>query len=208
MMRDGIFGKEEGLNYFQVVSYFTKGTKYEKEIRNLRESLIQLGIPYRIEGIPNRRSWVKNTHEKPRFLLRMLDELEEYDSVVWTDADSIFRKYPELFNEIREDVGIHFRNWRHGKNEVLSGTLFLRNCEKVRLLLKEWILINRRNPSKWDQKNLDRALRRFPDLSIHRLPIEYCTVFDDERRRKLDPVVEHFQASRKLRWKVDHGSSR
>lgn len=193
---------------FKVVSFFTRGTKYEEVIKPLRESLVNLEIPYVIEGIPNTGSWVKNTHEKAKFLLRMLVDCEGYDAVVWTDADSVIRKYPELFHEIKEDVGIHFRNWRHIRNEVLSGTMFLRRCEKVRILVNEWIQINRRNLNKWDQKNLDRAIRRFPDLKIHKLPIEYCTIFDDDRRKMLDPVIEHFQASRKLRWEVDHGSPR
>ena len=43
-----------------VVSYYTKNTPYEDEIKHLIASCEKFGIPYEIDGIPNLGSWEKN----------------------------------------------------------------------------------------------------------------------------------------------------
>jgi hypothetical protein len=50
-------------------------------------------------------------------------------------------------------------------------------------------------------KNLDDAVKGLPELEISILPPEYCFIFDLSKSHygKLDPVIEHFQASRQFR---------
>lgn len=191
-------------NKFIVISYYTKGTPYQLEAAKLERSLIKHGIPYHIAAVPNLKSWQKNTHFKAIFIRNMLIEFIGVN-VVFTDADSMFHCYPQLFAELECDIAIHFRNWRHGRNELLSGTIFLANNEKIRRLVNDWIHINKKNPGNWDQRNLQRAVHRHRhNLDLLNLPMEYCCVFDDEKRKFCDPVIEHFQKSRIHKRGIGH----
>jgi len=187
------------MNKFIVVSYYTKGTPYQKEAAKLERSLMKHGVPYHIAAVPNRGSWQKNTHFKAIFIRNMLKEFIGIN-IVFTDADSIFHTYPKLFEDLDCDISVHFRNWKYQQNELLSGTIYLANNIKVCLLIADWIRINRKEPLNWEQRNLQRAvIRRKHILSLSYLPMEYCCIFDDEKRKFCKPVIEHFQASRKYR---------
>ena len=192
------------MNKFIVVSYYTKGTPYQKEAVKLERSLMKHGIPYHIGAVPNRGSWQKNTHFKAIFIRNMLKEFISVN-IVFTDADSIFHTYPKLFEDLDCDIAFHFRNWKYGHNELLSGTIFLANNKKIHQLVDDWIRINRKNPLIWEQKNLQRAvIRRKHILQMTNLPMEYCCIFDDEKRKFCDPVIEHFQKSRQYRMRIGH----
>ncbi len=185
---------------FIVCSYFTAKTGYEKEALTLEASLVLHKIePYYIQKISNLGNWYKNTHYKARFIRNCLDKFPDL-SIVFTDADSMFRGYPQLFQDIKTDFACHYRNWAHRPGELLSGTLYFANNDKMRQVVNEWIAVNKNNQSKLEQRNLERVIRRNDHkISIHRLPVEYCCIFDDENRRRINPVVEHFQASRKYK---------
>jgi hypothetical protein len=174
------------------ISYYTPN--YEQQANRLRESLNGLGLPYTIEAISTLGSWDKNTHYKPEFILK---HLIGCDAVIWTDADSIVRENPILFDELNCDVAFH----RFKGKELLSGTVYFKNTVATVALLLSWIEINREKPNVFDQKNLDTAISLTSDLTIAELPPEYCFIYDLSREyyggRK--PVIEHFQASRENR---------
>ena len=117
--------------------------------------------------------------------------------MVWTDADSVVRENPILFDDLDCDIAFH----RFKGKELLSGTVYFRNTEPTIRLLMRWIAINKENPEIFDQKNLDQAISEAEDLKITELPPEYCFIFDLSRDyyggRK--PIIEHFQASREKR---------
>ena len=174
------------------ISYYTPN--YEQQANRLRESLDGLALPYTIEAIDNLGSWDKNTHYKPEFILK---HLISSDAVVWTDADSVVRENPILFDSLDCDIAFH----RFKGKELLSGTVYFRNTAATIRLLLRWMAINLDNPEIFDQKNLDQAISEIEDLKIAELPPEYCFIFDLSREyyggRK--PVIEHFQASREKR---------
>jgi hypothetical protein len=190
-----------------VISYFTAKTPYKKEAARLEESMLQLTIPHHVAEVPNLGDWQKNTHFKARFIRQMMDRFPTKD-LIWVDADAVFHHYPVLFDSLSDmlpmehHVAAHFRNWKHGKNELLSGTLFFNKSDLAKRLVDDWIRINKQNPSTWEQRNLARAIKREPLIDVLDLPIEYCCIFDDDRRKQIDPVIEHFQASRRLRRMV------
>jgi hypothetical protein len=174
------------------ISYYTPN--YQKQADRLRESLNGLGLPYTIEAIDNLGSWDKNTHYKPEFILK---HLIGTDAVIWTDADSVVRENPILFDSIDCDIAFH----RFKGKELLSGTVYFKNTVATISLLLSWIEINKENPEIFDQKNLDKAISYIENLKIYALPPEYVWIFDLSRDyyggRK--PVIEHFQASRENR---------
>lgn len=185
---------------FIVCSYYTAKTGYEKEALTLEASFRLHKIePYHIQRISNLGSWQKNTHFKAKFIKMMLKQYPQM-AIVFVDADAVFHSYPKLFGEIGVDFACHFRNWHHRQGELLSGTLFFKNNGKMSRIVDEWIAVNKQNQIKFEQRNLERVIRRNAHIiDIYKLPVEYCCIFDDDNRRQLNPVIEHFQASRKYR---------
>jgi len=184
-----------------VVSFYTQGTGYEREVERLKLSLRRFGFISHIVGLPTLGSWQKNTQHKAEFLLSMLD-LFAGTSIVWLDADAEVRQYPTLFETLKGvTFGAHWRNRGDGREELLSGTLYLGNTDSVRTLLKKWRDICKANPDMWDQIALSKALEGWRGR-IARLPPEYCCIFDSMAREVEHPVIEHFQASRHLKAEV------
>lgn len=192
------------MNNWILTSFFTAKTGYAKLVPKFKKTAVAAGIPELIvDEISNQKDWFKNTHWKAKLIrAHLIDLAEFYDAVVFVDIDARFHSYPKLFDKLHCDFAAHFRNWRHARDELLSGTLFFRTNQRCIDLVEDWIALNKQNPRIWEQKNLQRAFKRASSLIHDNLPIEYCTIFDDPERPKLKPVIEHFQASRKLRYEV------
>jgi hypothetical protein len=194
-------------------SLYTPHTGYEVEARRLEASLERFDLPHYIEAVPSRGSWLKNVHEIPRHCLRMLDRFR--CPIVYLDADATVERVPELFYRLdREGVDFavhHCAPWvdNYGgdpRGELLDGTMFLRDSDRARDLLRRWIEADDKRPNCFEQRVLEENLVEWArDLSLryHELPAEYCTIFDHPRQRArmngTEPVVLHHQASRRLR---------
>ena len=179
---------------FITVAYCTKGG-YEEEANKLRASLEKIGLPNQVRVIHSMGSWQKNCLYKPLFIKEMLQKYGK--PVLYVDADAVFHRMPELFETLNADFAVHyFRN-----AQLASGTLYFKNSIPAFNLLDAWIERNRNYSKDRDQDNLQRVLEK-PGwknrIRIHYLPAEYCKIFDLAPEVK-DPVIEHFQASRRLR---------
>lgn len=189
-------------NDFIVVSFYTKGTGYQDHAAKFIESLIRLNVPHRVEGINSLGNWYANTQFKALYIREML-EAYPIRPVVWIDCDAIIHSYPAMFKIIDCDLAAHYRSWRLNPNELLTGTLFIANNDIMHKVVDEWIEENAKNPTTWDQKNLQKVTERHA-LRIHKLPADYCKIFDQPMGAG-SPVIEHFQASRQLKHKVTKG---
>jgi len=167
---------------------------YAGNAERLMESLDGFGLDYEVEVYEDRGSWVDNCAYKAEFIYEMH---QRHGRVVWLDADCVVRKEPALFKSLNADVAFH----RFKGKELLSGTLFFNDTEGAEKLINSWVRRNKEKPGVWDQKNLDDAVKGLPELEISILPPEYCFIFDLSKSHygKLDPVIEHFQASRQFR---------
>jgi len=182
---------------FIVVGYYTKGTGYEQEAKKLISSLERFNLPYDIQPIDNLGTWQKNTHYKASFLRQMLEKHKE--NLVYLDVDAIVQKYPVLFDDMTADLAVHVRE----KVEPLSGTLYLRNNEIIRLFIDDLIKANEEHPQDHDERIFGSVLERWEGrLNIFYLPANYTQIFDLMGGAG-EPVIEHFQASRKLKEKVN-----
>jgi len=187
-----------------VVAYYTPA--YHEEAQRLRLSLRGWGLRRHLVPVADRGSWQANTQYKPQFLLDMLDRCAS-QPLLYVDADATMDRFPYLLEELDAacDIAIHRRDWsRKGKPpETLSGTIYLRNCRKVHELLKLWRSINDEHPNEWDQRNLERAIKCFGGaLKVRELPAAYCCIFDGMPEAGDNPVITHWQASRRLKQKV------
>lgn len=186
---------------FVVVAYFTLGTLYEIEAKRLIASLMRFNLSYHIQPIEDKGSWYLNTQYKPIFLKEMLDKFPG-KSIVYVDADAEFCRSPDLFNNLhaRPDVNIgvhlldHKKRGRLANFEMLSGTIYLKNNKVVQDILSEWESKCSQGGQLWDQTALCEVLKTVP---FQVLPEEYCMIFDYMSDIK-NPVIKHYQASRKV----------
>jgi len=130
--------------------------------------------------------------------------------IVFIDADAIVRQEPVLFDELSErrehDVAVHYHPVNRANKELLSGTLWLANTARVAKLIDVWHKTAIDNVHVRHQRCLDMAIREMnaagKDIRVFTLPREYTLIYDYYRRERPrpEPVVEHFQASRKYRY--------
>jgi len=171
------------------ISAYTVNTPYEKEVENLKESLIKFGFSTEhIVPINDLGTWEKNCQQKATVIKNKLLELRE--PIVWLDADAVIKKPPTLFTEIEEDFGICVY-----RGEYLSGTVFLKPSKQIFDLLDEWIQECINNPKEWDQKILQKLIL---DKKINHfiLPSSYCKV---DFFKSDDNVISQNQASRRFK---------
>jgi hypothetical protein len=166
-----------------------------------------------IRAVDNKGSWQKNTSYKPEFLRIMLDRHPE--DIVFLDSDAQVLRYPDLFNQIPEGYCIaahtldknawYGYNYPQGRHELLSGTLWIKNCDESRRLLDAWIDACRAT-NMWEQKVLQIVLEQL-EIEPYQLPLAYCYIktLPGERPpivKVEEPVIVHNQVSRSLRNKV------
>lgn len=188
---------------YVVTAYFTVGTPYEEHVKRLIRSMQKFNLCYDVKPIQPLGDWYANMQWKPHFVQDML--AKHYPkSVVYVDADAEFMRYPALFDEYdeRDDAYLaahildHTRRRRKtAAPELLSGTLYFKNCATTYEIVDKWIEACKAHPKLWDQVALDRVLEDYPFFI---LPEEYCTIFDYMSDVE-SPVVKHYQASRAVR---------
>jgi hypothetical protein len=118
----------------------------------------------------------------------------------------VFRRYPDLFDTLDCDIAYRTENFRWRKDEALSGTIFIKNSGKSKSIIKKWIDLNDKtaanqfDPLTWEQANMQRVIKAYPDINYYNLPPEYTFITDHTRKLYpgLKPVIEHFQESREV----------
>ena len=181
---------------FVVVSYHTR--EYRAQARGLIESCRRNGLDFYITAIESLGSWLENVRRRPAFLLSILPTTAR--DVVWIDADGMVQHFPGLFGTLdrsRFDLAAH----RNSKGRYRVGTMWFANTERGRAVVARWAQAVRRAPGKTEQQVLNELLLPGdPAARAFDLPATYCSIFDKAVDKAAGPaVIEHFQASRKLR---------
>ncbi len=184
-----------------VISFYTKGTIYEKEIEDLAASCRALEVDHYIEEREDLGSWERNCCQKPLFILECLERFNQ--PLLWVDADGILLKKPDL--ELPgSDLGLYFNNRRthHARN----ATIYLSPTPAAKAFLKLWyetaqaLNARPRKPLTPDQPIMISLLRKkVVALNVGSLPLAYMQIFDRDRLPLDETVVLHFQASRTAR---------
>lgn len=200
------------MDNIKYITFATKGS-YETVANNIiMPSLIKFNLPYKNYIKPNLNNWDLNTRYKAHIILEALEEFNE--DLVFIDADGEIKQYPSLFYNISPqfDIGVCYIDWYlHWKNiknctkmQLASGTLFIKNNNRVKDLIKNWI-IEQRKSSILEQQILQNLLNKSPEIKVYNLPIEYCVIplHDNSIPNYIkEPVILHHQISRKLKNKV------
>ena len=178
---------------------YTPNTPYEEEIKNLQKSCKRFKLNYKFYAIENRGDWIKNTQQKANVINAALHEFAE--DVVWLDADAEILQEPKLFNElasasdfhicvyrasytkqdnkatnVREAISLFLKRRRYPNGEIISATVYLKNCPETKKLVQRWIELNKRKVE-WDQRTLQEVLDA-DDLYylVKPLPPEYAKI--------------------------------
>ncbi len=187
-----------------VVAYYTNDD-YAKEAERLRLSLEELCIPHAIKAVKGISGWNEAVRFKPRFIFECMTTFNR--DLLYVDADAIFRNVPDWPILEGMDVGVHHfqRSKRHAV-ELLTGTVYVRNGVETLQFVTEWARLtdNFVGCDTPEQESLRQTVKTFGSLvRLGNLPPSWCFIFDDMRRMYPDtrPVIEHFQASRRYRFK-------
>jgi len=203
---------------WQMISYYTVRTPYEEEVQKLVKSALKVGVPLKTYGLPATGSWRGNLNHKSATILKAFEEFPDKD-IVFVDADAIIHRWPALFDELSTkavyDVSACFFSYtkRSGdKDELLSGTLWFRNAEVGRALVRRWHEIGLERRDVRHQYCLKLAIQELQrsgiPVRVFRHPFAYTCIFDYRQARKgVAPVIEHYQASRRFRRVVGFGPS-
>ena len=149
-------------------------------------------------------SWNENAQIK--YLIILVSFLQNYEYLVWLDADSQILQYPELFYKIPEeyDLGICYLNWKEfwnsklDYNEVLGGTIYIKKSEKTIKLIKD--VINKIAIERiWGQKALENLLKNNKNIKIYSLPLSYCQIIKKDGIIPKNTVIAQWQKSREFR---------
>jgi len=189
-----------------IVSHYTIETGYAEEIRKLVSSLSRWNLEYHITPIKSLGTWRANSNYCAQQVCDMMRMYPDRD-ILRVDADAIFQRFPGLFlqEDFTADVAAHIHDFRWHYQELLGGTIFFKNIPTVRALVKDWAELCTTSPKKTCRNPdlLQELLRSGKyDVQFQSLPAEYCKIFD-LMPDVSDPVIEHFQCSRKYREAVN-----
>lgn len=188
------------------VTFYTEGTGYQVEVQKLAASARAQDVPLVAYPVKPRGSWRANLNAKSETILEAMADYPKLD-VVFIDADAVIRHRPAIFDYLSTaqewDVAAHlYERSRLERRELLSGTLWFANTEKGQALVRSWDAIGKEHPEIRHQKCLHLALDRDPGARLYALPASYTRIFDAPGMKGVEPVIEHFQASRRLRNRV------
>jgi hypothetical protein len=197
-----------------IISFYTQNTPYEIEVQNLIDSCRRFDLPHHIEGVESLGSWEMNCAFKPYFILKQLQERKR--PVLWVDADGVFVQRPAAQEVFSADfaVRIHPDLPVDHPSKVVSSTVYVNDTEEGRRLVLLWAEECRKqlaDPERsqvfWDQIALRNALFSSPHGAVfHPMPLAYAKIFDHpgDLETVLEPVIEHYQASRRFKRIIDN----
>lgn len=185
-----------------IVSFFTEGTAYESLARRLQEDCRVLGLDAVIESVPSTGSWARNTSLKAEFCRRQWRTRGR--PLLWVDVDARIWTRPSLDALGTADVGVHkWAGW-----QIATGTMFFNQTEHAGSFLDCWCMLCERQPDLPDQIAADLAWEsvssRLPLRTVW-LPQTFCHIFDSAAPEG-SVVIEHFQASRRLKAAVSRAA--
>ncbi|ASV87992.1 nucleotide-diphospho-sugar transferase family protein (plasmid) [Ochrobactrum quorumnocens] len=177
-----------------VVGFYTRNSFYADEAKRMEKSARRLGLTVETTAMDGAGSWVKNAALKPTFLLEAREAHK--GPLLYVDVDAVFHKdpWPKL-DAIDADIGVFYSR----EGNLISATIFLADTPEVLELLRQWKNACDSQPEIWDQVTLQEILSNISDkrLSIARLPVSFCWVFDRFKNGFSDEVfIEQLQASR------------
>lgn len=191
----------------KTISYFSTDG-YATQAMKLRTSAEKYSVELDMTPVPPFGSWIQGVMYKPQFILNALNEIRflGYAGVLWTDADSTFvRKVP--WGELEgAELGFTRFQWSpNHKQEILTGTMFFANTDRVRAMVEEWVKETTKYKGS-DTPEQDSFLvvweRWKGQVFLKDMGCEWCFIDDPavfKMYPKAIPIILHGQYSRVFR---------
>ena len=199
-----------------VISFFTQ--EYAGEAPAFEACCEAVGQQYLAVPFKSKGSWRLNCGMKAAFIRASLEQFEQ--PVLWVDIDGRFRLPWDLELEDTTDFAAWFIptgamsaetrpcGAHSGLDGIAAGTMWFGHTDASRAFLDAWVKAEEDGHKyRWEQKVLGELWhgKPVPELRTTRLHQGYCRVTDAKWYDKRGPVViEHMQASRRLKYRV-HG---
>lgn len=187
------------------VSHYTTDTPYQDIVKNLVASLKKWNLDYEIEAIESLGSWRANSNYCAWQVQKMLTRYAPR-SILRLDADAVVQRYPELFVKKKFRCDLAAAIWEQSKlrpdGELMGGTMYFASNERTKLIVDAWVRMCEKRPNGRNSDLLHGVIRskaKSVGLKFGRLPLAYCKIFDFVMGGVKEPVIEHFQASRKCK---------
>jgi hypothetical protein len=202
------------------VSHYTVHTPYEEIVLKLVETLKRWKLDYDLEGIKSLGTWRANSNYCAWQVQKALQKFDPRP-VLRLDADAQVQQFPELFvsekfNSKADVAGCFFDKSRLvSSGEFLGGTIYFGNTERSKALVDAWVELCTNRPKHRNGDLLfeliqhepadddDALLQNIRGLVFVKLPLTYCKIFDFKTMGDEPPVIEHFQASRRNKRKIN-----
>jgi len=213
-----------------VTSAYTPRYRGEvKEFVDAASEHVGIGDTIDVNEVPSRGSWRANCGIKPSYILKILQKHKQ--PVIWVDIDGRFRATFSIGGWLAQeyDFAVWFipndkmmpRNVPGGdpsNDGLASGTMWFNYTPQGIGWLEAWAdyeanLMSgecEKYPSKFEQQDMGDLWYRRQAAKMgpktYRLPQQYCKVFDVPWFSKAEEhkvVVEHMQASRRLKGRQD-----
>lgn len=186
-----------------IISYYTANSSYVNLVKRLERSCLSFDYQFYSCEHHNNGSWLKNVIVKPSFILRCLDQ---FGPIIWIDADAVIRQRLSLLEN--EWTNFDFACFKESKTNFNSSVTFWKDTTAARRLLIEWLDRSNSDPEGWPATHRFSPQHHLADAwqTVHEqghpistlwLPQGYFRRFDDPE--EIEPIVEHYQASRKMR---------
>jgi|GEM_PF-664559 len=190
----------EGGQSYVACAFYT--SNYLPQIMALKESLDKFGINYYLKRYERAATWEATTRLKPVFVNHCMERFKD-KSVLYLDADAVVRQPLSFIDNLETDLSMAFHPFKVGRTHYLrisAGALFVRNNENGRRFAALWKDGEKNcGPLSLDEDMIYMAYDKLGGTSITVLPPTYYKIFD---RPGVEPVLEHFQASRQqFKWR-------
>lgn len=186
-----------------VISYFTTGTLYEKEVEALRISCEALGLEYRIEGIAPFGKWHEHTCYKPIYILQKMEELKR--PLLWIDADAQIVQKPLFAWDCDLALRLYEEYPPDHPSYPVTGTLYFGDTPEALSFVQSWAQAAqkalREKEFTVDQQLFGRILLK-SQAKVQVLPAGYAAIFDENLSEK-ETFIIHYQASRLYKKMID-----
>jgi hypothetical protein len=188
------------------INFHTRDPGYSAEARGLIESLQAHGLEYDVNSVEPFDSWVHACSHKAAYVQ---DRRKKHPArpLIWVDADARVLQYPHRLMNMPPEIDFA-AHWL-AKRELLAGTLYFAPTLTANQVIDSWADICSRSKLEWDQRVLQRVVRRARGLRIDNLPPTYTWIAGENFDWDADisgqlygpqpPVIRHRQASRRLK---------
>ncbi len=178
------------------IAYYTAGTGYADEARELIRTLETFDLPHDVRAIADPGNWMAAVSHKPTFIAEMMAAHRR--PLVYVDVDARIRRRPEYFDSLAaSDVDLA-AVWKD-EEELFAATLYVGVSERAAGLIQAWRAACAARPDEVDQRCLQAIVERGIDAKIERLPAAYAAIFDARMCPESEWVISQHQASRRLR---------